>query len=61
MTENCAFELAQRRTRLDAELLVEHPPCLTERRQGLGLTAASVQRKNQLATQTLTQRMARDE
>ena len=51
------LELAQRRARLDRQFLDKHLPGILIGGECIGLPAAAVQRKHQLGTQMLAQRM----
>ena len=51
------MHLAQGRAGLDAQLGIQHPPGVAERRQRLGLPPGPVQREHQLPAQPLAQRM----
>ena len=51
--------LAQRRARLDAELVEQRAPRVVERRERVGLAARPVERRHQLHAQPLAQRVER--
>ena len=51
------FEGHQRRTRIEAEVIAKDRSDATDRGEGVGLSASSVQRQTQLAPQALTVRL----
>ena len=55
------FELAQRRTGLETELVGEQVPGALERTQAVGLSVAPVEREHQLSPEALAQWMLEDE
>ena len=57
MSQDRLLELAQRTAGLDTELLDEDVAQILVRGERLGLTAGAIQRKHQLRTQALAQRM----
>ena len=61
MGEDRLLQFPERRSGLQAELLVEDFPGRSIRLEGLGLAASAVQRQDELATQPLAQRMLRHE
>ena len=61
LPEDRLLELAERRARLDPELLVEEGTRVAIRGQRIGLPAAPVQAEHQLSAQSLVERMHRDE
>lgn len=61
MAQDCALELMQLRTRLDPQLVDQHPACLAVHGECVDLAPGSVQREHQLAAQALTHRMRGDE
>gem|GEM_PF-6513319 len=61
MRQHLTFELAQCRTRVEAELVCEQVPCALESTQAVGLSVAPVERDHQLAPEVLAQRMLENE
>ena len=61
MRENRALQLAQRRTRLEAELFVEHLLRISVRIECIRLPPAAVEREDLLPAQPLAQRMRTNE
>ena len=61
LPENRAFEAAERRTGLQAELLEQPPLPVAVHLKRLCLAAAPVERQHQLSAELLTQRMLLDE
>src|SRR5262249_8372051 len=59
--QNAQLELLQHRSGVDPELLGEQPTPALEHLQRVGLPAAAIQRKHQLATQPLAERVLGDE
>jgi hypothetical protein len=61
LREDRALQIAQRRPRLEPELVDEHAAGFAKRLERLGLTPRAVQREHELRPQPLAERMLRDE
>ena len=61
LAEDAQFELHQRGSRVDTELLDKRPAPALERVQRVGLPAAAIEREHQLAAQALAEQVLADE